>query len=513
MKIRRDFRRVSRGLRFRLTLSYALLFTVLLTFVALLFRESLDTLLTEGIENRLDSEWKALKGYMRIEPDSEFNNRLTAAWYYDQEDPDETTIILDLRKIYMVADQNGNVIPDWKTKQPAVSTGYEDVGIDKPAAIKARLQAALKAPKSPSFFVLDRRTRSGEPVKIRWGVVYAEGHGAPFYAAIGVSYADSARILREYTWIYAGIIPLALILGSLLGYFMAGRALTPVLEVARAAQRITGSNLSLRIPSRNAGDELDYLILTFNRMIERLEATFQQMKQFSADVSHELRTPITAIRGQLEVALFTAQTTEQYREAMFNALQDIDRLSQIVRALLLLSQAESGQLVLQKSRLNLSEVARDLVDQFQIPAEAAGVRLGADLPEDCAASLDRMQIERLITNLLSNALKFTPEGGEVRVEVGREPRGVRLIVEDTGRGIPAEHLPHIFDRFYRVSGKGTAPAPEQGLGLGLSFVAWIVKAHAATVEVDSTVGKGTKFTIHFPAETVDSGELELVGHS
>ena len=116
------------------------------------------------------------------------------------------------------------------------------------------------------------------------------------------------------------MIPGALLLGSLLGYFMAGRALTPVLAVAQAAQRISGSNLSLRIPTRDAGDELDYLILTFNRMIERLEASFQQMRQFSADVSHELRTPITAIRGQLEVALFTAKTTDQYREAMFNAL-------------------------------------------------------------------------------------------------------------------------------------------------------------------------------------------------
>jgi heavy metal sensor kinase len=513
VKFRRDFRRVSRGLRFRLTLSYALLFTVLLTFVALLFRESLDTLLNQGVENRLDGEWKALKGYLRIEPDSEFDNRLTAAWYYDLEDPDETTIVLDLRKIYMVADQNGNVIADWKTKQPAVSTAYEDLGIDKPADVKTRLQAALKSPRSPSFFWLDRKTPAGEPVKIRWGVVYAEGHGAPFYAAIGASYADSARILQQYTWIYVGIIPAALILGSMLGYFMAGRALTPVLEVARAAQRITGSNLSLRIPSRQAGDELDYLILTFNRMIERLEATFQQMKQFSADVSHELRTPITGIRGQLEVALFTAQTTDQYREAMFNALQDIDRLSQIVRALLLLSQAESGQLVLQKSRLNLGVVVEDLVEQFQIPAEAAGVRLVAGPSEECPASVDRVQIERLLTNLLSNALKFTPEGGEVRVEVAREPGGARVVVEDTGRGIPTEHLPHIFDRFYRVPGKGTAPAPEQGLGLGLSFVAWIVKAHNGTIEVDSTPGKGTKFTVHLPAGGVDSGTLELVGHA
>jgi signal transduction histidine kinase len=244
-------------------------------------------------------------------------------------------------------------------------------------------------------------------------------------------------------------------------------------------------------------------------MIERLEASFQQIRQFSTDVSHELRTPITGIRGQLEVALFTAQTTDQYREAMFNSLQDIDRLSQIVRALLLLSQAESGQLLLQRSRLNLCEVVEDLVDQFQIPAEAAGVRLTAQLPPQCDADVDRVQIERMITNLLSNALKFTPEGGEVTVILEVRADSVELIVQDTGRGIPTEHLPHIFDRFYRVPGKGTAPSPEQGLGLGLSFVAWIVKAHHGKIEVDSTPGKGTRFTIHLPNEGVPSDTLEL----
>ncbi len=295
----------------------------------------------------------------------------------------------------------------------------------------------------------------------------------------------------------------SLLLGSVIGWIMAGRVLTPVLEVARAAQRVSGSNLDLRIPARESGDELDYLILTFNRMSERLAASFQQMKQFSADVSHELRTPITGIRGQLEVALFTAKTTDQYREAMFNALQDIDRLSQIVRALLLLSQAESGQLVLQKSHLDLCEVARDLVEQFQIPAEAAGVRLTADVSGPCTVEADRVQIERMITNLLSNAIKFTPEGGTVRLGVNATPQHAEIVVEDTGRGIPREHLPHIFDRFYRVPGSGTAPGPEQGLGLGLSFVAWIVTAHRGTIDVDSTPGKGTRFHITLPSDGME----------
>src|SRR4029077_5230941 len=158
-------------------------------------------------------------------------------------------------------------------------------------------------------------------------------------------------------------------------WLIAGRALTPVLEVAQAAPRICGSNLSLRIPVRLAGDELDYLIETFNRMIERLESSFNQVRQFSTDVSHELRTPITAIRGQLEVALFTAQDEEQNREAILNSLQDVERLSQIVRALLLLSQAESGQVSLHKTRLDLSTTIREIIDQFQIPAEEARIRL------------------------------------------------------------------------------------------------------------------------------------------
>ena len=507
---KRDFRRVFRGLRFRLTISYAVLFTVLLTGVALAFRARLASTLGNQLQEELNGDWAAMKGYMRIEPVLDFGNKICSAWYYDPDDPDETTIVLDTRKIYMVADQFGNPIPDSVTHEPSVSTAYDDIGVDKPADIRKKVLEAVASPK-PKIFWEDRKTSQGEPIKIRGGVVYSEKHVAPYYVAIGASYADNVKTLHAYTWIFAGVIPGALILGSLLGYYMAGRALTPVLAVAQAAQRISGSNLSMRIPTRDAGDELDTLILTFNRMIERLEASFQQMRQFSADVSHELRTPITAIRGQLEVALFTAQTTDQYREAMFNALTDIDRLSQIVRALLLLSQAESGQIVLQKSRLNLCEIVDDLVEQFQIPAEAAGVRLTAQLPPECSAEVDRVQIERMITNLLSNARKFTAEGGAVKMSLQAQPRFVELVVEDNGRGIPTEHLPHIFDRFYRVPGQGTAPSPEQGLGLGLSFVAWIVKAHNGKIEVESTPGKGTRFTIRLPNEGVGSDTMELAG--
>jgi heavy metal sensor kinase len=533
----RDFRRFAhqarrrlvaiRGLRTRLMVAYALFFAIFLTGLAAVFRARLEGTLNTQAQDKLNEEWVGLKGgILRIDTGSEEgpvkSGQNGANWYYDPDDADEKTAVLDIQKIFLIADRDGNVIPDVKTGDRQVSSTYETIGIEKPAEVRARVQEAMdflktQKPGAPGkAFWSVRRDADGDRYLIRSGVFLDEGrfepgHHVPYYVSIGIPLADNDKTLSQFTWVYIAVIPGALILGSFLGWVMTGRALTPVMDIARAAQRISGSNLSLRLPTRDTGDELDYLILTFNRMIDRLESSFQQMKQFSADVSHELRTPITAIRGQLEVALFTAQTTEQYREAMFNALQDIDRLSQIVRALLLLSQAESGQLLLQKSRLDLREVGTDLVDQFQIPAEAAGIRLSADLPPECVIHGDRVQIERMITNLLSNALKFTPEGGEVRLRVSSTAEHVEIVVEDTGRGIATEFLPHIFDRFYRVPGSGSAPGPEQGLGLGLSFVAWIVKAHHGKIDVASTPGKGTRFTIQFPVPGVGSDTMELAG--
>ena len=472
-------RRLTRGLRFRLTAAYALFFTIILIGLAGLFRSRLESSLNAQSRDVLDQEWAAMKGYLQIQADQ------YARWAYDPDDPDEAFIVEQIRRVYMLADAQGKPIQR--------STVYaEDLGLDTPQHIRGVVQSGL-----PSWTLRD--DHHGTPFLIRAGVVYDESHRVPYYVAIGRTLGPNRKVLRDYTWIYAGVIPLGILSGCVLGWLLAGRALAPVKGLARAAERITGSNLSLRIPGRGAGDELDYLIDTLNRMIERLEKSFQQIRQFSTDVSHELRTPITAIRGQLEVALFTAETTEQYRDAMLNALQDTERLSQIVRALLLLSQAESGQVTLQKEDLDLSAVVADIVDQFQIPADAAKVRLTAHLTPDCIVPADRIQIERMVSNLLSNALKFTSDGGEVRVLLECHPGWAKLRVEDTGCGISAEHLPHIFDRFYRVPESASYPNPEKGLGLGLSFVAWIARAHGATVHVESAPGQGSRFTIMLPA--------------
>jgi heavy metal sensor kinase len=475
----RNLRRITRSLRFRLTVGYALFFSVTLIGVGSVYRQKLAASLDTQVRDGLEQEWAAAKGYLRIEKG---RDGVRATWYYDHFDPDESFIVGRIQRVYMLADANGSVME--------ISEAYKSIGADTPAQIAAVIRSSQPGWK-------ERKDVQGVPFLIHSGAIYDEDHEKQYFLAIGRSLAESRHILDQFTWAYIALIPLIILSGCLLGWFLAARALTPVLEVAQAAQRISGLNLSLRIPSRGAHDELDYLIETFNRMIDRLENSFNQIRQFSTDVSHELRTPITAIRGQLEVALFTATTADQYREAMLNSLQDVERLSQIVRALLLLSQAESGQLALQKTRVNLSELVADVVDQFQIPYEEARIRLTADLPGEVPVEIDRIQIERMVSNLVSNAMKFTPAGGEVQVSLRRDAGGVELVVQDTGCGIATDHLPHIFDRFYRVPGRD-ASGPERGLGLGLSFVAWIAKAHEGNVRVESTPGQGSRFIVSLP---------------
>jgi heavy metal sensor kinase len=465
--------RFVRGLRFRLTLSYVLFFTLLLVAIGLFYRQILQKQLEGTEQAALEEQWDAARGYFTIE-------KAQPVWSTDPEDAD---VVAQLQRVYLIADAGGNALDYNPDTYDAISFDAAEIG-------------RILAQPRPQVLPV-RWTKVGEPFLIEAGRVL-DDHKQRYFLAIGRSLGDTQRTVSSFTRTYFLFLPLLIALSILLGWVVAGRAIRPLNLVAQAAQNITGSNLSLQIPERGAGDELDHLIESFNLMTARLNQSFEQIRRFSTDVSHELRTPLTAIRGQLEVALFTAETPEQYRDAMANALEDVEQLSSIVRALLLLSQAESGQLALQKTSLDLSQVASEVVDQFQIPAQEKRIALTARTVPGCMIHADRTQIERLLANLLSNAVKYTPPGGSVEVRVGPSdsPVTVSLEVEDSGVGIPGENLPHIFDRFYRVRSPQTSEI--LGLGLGLSFVSWIVQVHEGRIEVASAVGEGTRFRIQLP---------------
>lgn len=473
-----------RGLRFRLAVSYVAFFAILLAAIGFFFWRHLKESAEQDVKETVDADWGATVGYLHFAHER-------PEWEYDSTDSDEAFTVERLRHVYLLTDATGNLLQS--------STIYDSIGTDTPQT-RALIKRVLQEPRDRPEYLI-QKDEDGIPYKIRAGWTQ-DDHKHKYFLAIGRSLQNSYRTVDNFTRTYLLLTPVMLVLASFFGWGLAGIAIQPVNSVAQAAQNVTGSNLVTKIPLRGAGDELDHLIDSFNRMTERLHQSFEQTRRFSTDVSHELRTPITAIRGQLEVALFTAETPEQYREAIINTMEDIEKLSSIVRALLLLSQAESGQVILQRTPLDLAEVITDVVDQFQIPAEEKNVRLSASIEPCAPVEADRTQIERLISNLLSNAVKYTPQGGSVRVVVGpaREPGWTKISVEDTGVGIPAENLPHIFDRFYRVRNPQTNAV--QGLGLGLSFVAWIVEAHGGRIDVASNSGEGSRFTVLLPSGVI-----------
>ncbi len=475
--------KTARGLRFRLTMSYVVIFAILLVGIGLYFRVSLERLIEARTRELIEEEWRAVRGFLRIE-------RGQANWTFDPRELDDASHVERLRKLILITDREGAVLE--------VSNGYRAFGVETPSEIQQIL-----ANRMPQWKV--KKDGKGTTLLLRYGVIRSVNQ--PYLLVVGRTLTDNETLPAMFVSNYFSVLPLLVGLTLFLGWFMAGRGLEPVNRVAATAQEVSSSTLHVRIPGRETDDELDRLIDAFNKMMDRLSQGFEQVRRFGTDVSHELRTPLTSIRGQLEVALFTANTKEQYRDAIVNALQDVDRLSSIVRALLLLSQSEAGHLVLKFLRLNLSETVTDIVEQFQIPAEDAGVTLDAELPAEIWVDADRVQIERLVANLLSNAVKYTPRGGKIRVTlrtlVNELGDHVEMCFSDTGQGIPEESLPHIFERFYKVPGGD----PDKGLGLGLSFVSWIVRAHHGKIEVDSKLGVGTTFRVLLPASPEPGAEM------
>ncbi|MBI4890425.1 MAG: HAMP domain-containing protein [Acidobacteria bacterium] len=461
------------GLRYRLTASYVLLLALVLTSVGLIFRQALGVAFHMHSERVLAEQWSALHGYLRIQ-DGEL------VWLYKPGATQEEYDVGRLRRVLMLAEPDGDVLE--------ISYGYKVLGRES----KEQIAQVMKS-KEPVD--VRRADHEGRAHLVRMGVLRDEGK--EYFVALGLPIEETMQVPDRLMRVYFLMMPLMLLAIGVLGWYAADRGLRPLEELTAGVQQVSGGDLSLRLSPRGTGDELDTLIKTFNGMMERLEQSFGRARRFSADASHELRTPLTVIRGQLEVAMLTAETKEQYRKAIEAALEDVEQLVAIVNGLLYLSEAESGQIRLQKEPLELSAWLGEWVKRLQAEAQAKGVACKCEIEPQCPVLADRQQLERMVQELFSNAVKYTPAGGWVSVALKRADGAIGLRVANSGAGIGAEHLPHVFERFYRV--REGENCRTHGVGLGLTAAEWIVRAHGGRIEVASERGGETAFLVVLPA--------------
>ncbi len=291
---------------------------------------------------------------------------------------------------------------------------------------------------------------------------------------------------------------MSVLFGAVGGWYLARKTLNPVQKIAESTQRITATNLSQRLPLQGTDDELDQLAATINDMLDRLEDSFRKLAQFTADAAHELRTPIAALRGETEVLLAKERSSADYREALGNNLERLDYITRLVNDLLLLSQADEGEKTLNRKSVPLTILVRDIGEAFQAVAQQKGIALSLRASDEVPVSGDDTRLRQLFSNLIDNAIKYTPQGGKITVSLVPDKNTVTVSIRDTGIGIPKKDIPFVFDRFYRV---GKSRSRENGgTGLGLSISQWIARAHQGSIAIASQLGRGTTVTVTLPRE-------------
>jgi two-component system heavy metal sensor histidine kinase CusS len=348
---------------------------------------------------------------------------------------------------------------------------------------------------------------SGRTKPVRWeqdgqgyrGIVAAAVTGIAGQAPLSVVVAVSTEHHRVFMEAFEKSLWLAIAasiaLTALLGWIAARRGLAPVREMADVAQGISAHRLDERLPPESVPTELVDLAIAFNDMLARLESSFRRLSDFSSDLAHELRTPISNLMTQTQVAISKARSADQYREVLYSNLEEYERLARMIADMLFLAKADNGLIVPSSEMVDLAAEVRELFGFYEAFAEEYAVSLV--LAGGGTVHGDRLMIRRALSNLLSNAIRHTPRDGSVKVRIDQDKSGdVDLSVENPGEDIEPEHLPRLFDRFYRVD--PSRQKASEGAGLGLAITKSIVEAHKATIQASSSNGS-TRFAIRFPA--------------
>jgi heavy metal sensor kinase len=314
---------------------------------------------------------------------------------------------------------------------------------------------------------------------------------------VGMSLENSYWSRHRFLLAMTAVLPFALFLAGGGGWLLARRALQPVDRMAEAARRISTENLAERLADSGVGDELSRLAQTLNEMLGRLENSFRQVRQFSADASHELQTPLTILKGEIEVALRSPRSLEEYQRILKSALEEIDRLAGLAEGLLHLSRADAGVLRMDRRTVDLARLVEEVYEQGKVLAGARAITLSLGRIEPVSVQGDDERLKRVLLNLVDNGVKYTPAGGHVTLSLERTGEEAYLKVEDTGIGLSTEEQDRVFERFYRSA--EARSSGEGGAGLGLCIARSIVEAHGGRIEVKSSPGLGCTFTVILPA--------------
>jgi heavy metal sensor kinase len=311
---------------------------------------------------------------------------------------------------------------------------------------------------------------------------------------VGQAMESYSRFLDAFKGIFITTMTFLIVVAAGIGWFMARQAISGVEAVTRTAQKISGGTLEERVPVKTKGDEIDQLAITFNQMLDRIQALLTEIKEMSDNIAHDLRSPITRIRGIAEVTLTTGKSLGEYEAMAASTIEECDRLLDMINTMLMISKAEAGVDHLTREEIDLAEVVQEACKLFEPTAEDKGIALGCHLPDESRFLGDTRMIQRMLSNLLDNAIKYTPPGGSVRVSVSENDGQVVVSVKDTGLGISPRDLPHIFERFYR----GDESRSQSGIGLGLSLARAIARSHGGDITATSTPNQGSTFIITLP---------------
>jgi signal transduction histidine kinase len=485
------------GLRTTLTLSYAAVLVAFLTALALGYYKLFARQLDIDATTELRELTRGVHGYLRFPGGMPTLD-------YDRDDPEQVAFVQEATRYYQVYEAgSGRLL--------AQSESIEPLGLHY---TPAEVAAFIEHP-TTSDIQTDRR-------KIRLSnTVIAPAPGEAYLVQVGVRLDGRDAALRRLVALLMWSLPAGLLAVLGVGRWMAGRALAPIAALAATARTIGPNDLHRRLPMRRTGDELDVVADAFNGVVARLEHAVAEMRQFSAAMAHEIRTPLAAIRADLELSLTgRPRSPEEQRLATVNQLEEIDTLTRLLAQLLTLARAEAGELPVSPTVMDLGVLARAVVDALEPVAQAKRLSLTCECTEDLAIMGDHGWMERLLLNLVDNAIKFTRPGGAITVCTTHVGSIATLIVHDSGIGIAPDALPHVFDRFYRAHASRSSAT--DGAGLGLSLVKWIADRHGATIDVASRPGHGSTFTVNLPVSTFSSGDCDAknglvfaspVGHS